>query len=110
MFLTCMKPTLESTAILMKFTQNVCMDEKISWTKNFKNRSGGEAYPHRPTFLTCMEPALKGAVIFMKFTKRENFNPIGLANAVLQRKSACFTPVMHGPIFYMTVMPNSGPI
>ena len=34
-FLNCMEPDLKSGAILMKFTQDVCMDEKISWTKNF---------------------------------------------------------------------------
>ena len=33
-FLTCMETTHKSDAILMKFTQDVCMDEKISWTKN----------------------------------------------------------------------------
>ena len=34
-FLTCMEPTLKSSPILIKFTQNVCMDEKILWTKIF---------------------------------------------------------------------------
>ena len=33
-FLTCMEPTIKSNAILMKFTQDVVMDEKISQTKN----------------------------------------------------------------------------
>ena len=60
----------------MKFTQDVCMDEKISWTKNFKNWPGGRGTPHRPIFFTCMETTLKSATIFMKFAKRENYNPI----------------------------------
>jgi len=63
----------------MKFTQDVCMDEKIFQTKKFQNWTGGRGTPHRPIFLTCMETTLKSATIFMKFTKRENFNPIGLA-------------------------------
>ena len=63
----------------MKFTQDVRMDEKISWTKNFSFWTGGTGTPHRPIFLICIEPTLKGAAIFMKFTKRENVNPIGLA-------------------------------
>ena len=40
-FLTCMEPTLESATILMKFTQDVCMDEKTSWPTNVWNRMGG---------------------------------------------------------------------
>ena len=32
---TCMGPTIESAPILMKFTQNVCVDGKVSWTKKF---------------------------------------------------------------------------
>ena len=39
-FLPFMEPTLKSVAILMKFTQDVCMDEKISWTKHFYNGRG----------------------------------------------------------------------
>ena len=34
-FLTFMETTLRSGAILMKFTQDVRMDEKVYWTKNF---------------------------------------------------------------------------
>ena len=64
-----MEPTLKSGAILMKFTQDVCMDEIISQTKNFKNWTGGRGTPHRHIFLTCMEPALKTAAILMKFTQ-----------------------------------------
>ena len=33
--LTCMESTLKSGATLMKFTQDVYMGVKISWTKNF---------------------------------------------------------------------------
>ena len=47
-----MEPTLKSGAILMKFTQDVGMDEKISWTKNFENRTEGRGTPHRPIFFT----------------------------------------------------------
>jgi len=32
-FSTCVEPTLESAAILMKFTQDVRMNEKILWAK-----------------------------------------------------------------------------
>ena len=53
----------------MKFTQDVCMGEKISWTKNFLNRLGGRGTPPRPTFLTCMETTLKSGAILMKFTQ-----------------------------------------
>ena len=67
-FLTCMETTLKSGAILMKFTQDVCMDEKISWTTNFENWTGGRGTPNRLIFLTCMEPTLKDAAILMKFT------------------------------------------
>ena len=34
-FSTCLEPDLESAAILMKFTQDVCNDEKTSWPKKF---------------------------------------------------------------------------
>ena len=41
-FLACMDTTLKSDAILTKFTQDVCMDEKIFQKKNFKiGREGG---------------------------------------------------------------------
>ena len=41
-YLTCMETTIKSAAFFMKFTQNVCMDEKISWTNNFlKSDRGG---------------------------------------------------------------------
>ena len=44
-FLTCMETTLKIGAIYMKFAQDVCMDEKIFWTKNFFNRSEGGGVP-----------------------------------------------------------------
>ena len=53
----------------MKFTQDVCMDEKISWTKIFQFWSGGRGNPHRPIFLTCMGTTLKNASILMKFAQ-----------------------------------------
>ena len=68
-FLTCMDPTLESAAILMKFTHNVWMNEKRSWTKIFWNLTGGRGTPHTPVFLTCTEPTLESAAILMKFTQ-----------------------------------------
>ena len=40
-----METTLKSGAILMEFRQDVCMDEKISWTKKFLKSVGGEGYP-----------------------------------------------------------------
>ena len=64
-----METTLRSGAILMKFTQNMCMDDKISWPKNFKNWTGERGTPHRPIFLTCMDPTLKSGAILMKFTQ-----------------------------------------
>ena len=64
-----MDPTLKSGAIFMKLTQDVCMCEKISQTKNFLNWSKGRGAPHRPIFLTCMEPTLKSGAILMKFTQ-----------------------------------------
>ena len=57
-FLDCMKTTFKSGAILMKFTQDVCMDKKIFQTKNFQNWTGGRGTSHRPKFLTCMETTL----------------------------------------------------
>ena len=66
---TCMAPTTKSAPIFMKFTQNVWMDEKISWTKNFWNRMGGRDASHRPIFLTFMAPTTKSAPIFRKFTQ-----------------------------------------
>ena len=68
-FLTCMEHTLKSWAILMKFTQNVYIDEEIFQIKNFHNWTGGKGTPHRPIFLTCMESALKSGAILMKFTQ-----------------------------------------
>ena len=53
----------------MKFTQDEWMDEKISWAKNFRNRTGGRGTPHRLIFLACMEPTLESAAILMKFTQ-----------------------------------------
>ena len=50
-----METTLKSGAILMKFTQDVCMDEKISWTKICLDWTGGRGTPHRPIFLNSME-------------------------------------------------------
>ena len=68
-FLTCMEPPLKICVILMKFTQDVYMDEKISWTKFFFKRTGGRGTPHRPIFLTSTERTLKSCWILMKFTQ-----------------------------------------
>jgi len=64
-----MAPTTKRAPIFMKFTQDVMMDEKISWTKNFSIRMGGRCAPHRPILFTCMAPTTKSAPIFMKFTQ-----------------------------------------
>ena len=44
-FLTCMEPAQKSGAIRIKVLQDVCMDEKISWAKNFFKSVGGGGVP-----------------------------------------------------------------
>ena len=68
-FSTCVEPTLKSTAILMKFTQDVWMDEGISGKKFLFKSDGREGYTHRLIFSTCVEPTLKSDTILMKFTQ-----------------------------------------
>ena len=104
-FLTCMEPVRKSGAILMKFTQDACMDEKITWTKNFKNRSGGKGTPHRPTFhFSAFMNMKKRKGIDFGQKKKNSPKPFFY---MFWRSQNTFQSILGGPLLICTLCPVS---